>query len=199
MVLALGMVACNIRQIHWGWPLAALSSVLYGLLFWHSKLYGQVGLQALFVLLSLWGWAQWLGGVGAPAAVLKPRHLNRRGRLLALAWAWALWLAIAVALAYGSDSRVPWSDAGLTAFGVVAQVLLGRKFIDSWFWWLGINSLSVVLFALQGLVLTALLYAVLGLLSIVGWCAWVAQNAALKAASDAASDATPNAARRQPP
>ena len=45
--LALAMVGCNIREIHWGWPLAAISSALYFGLFWRSKLYGDAGLQGL--------------------------------------------------------------------------------------------------------------------------------------------------------
>ena len=44
-VLALVMVGCNIREIHWGWPLAIVSSVMYFGLFWRSKIYGDAVLQ----------------------------------------------------------------------------------------------------------------------------------------------------------
>eukprot|EP01031_Cornospumella_fuschlensis_P043623 gene43623-53350_t len=61
-VLALVMVGCNIREIHWGWPLAILSSVLYFGGFWRSKIYGDAALQIVFAMLAVWGWAQWLRG-----------------------------------------------------------------------------------------------------------------------------------------
>ena len=54
-VLSLWMVACNIRQIHWGWPLAIVSSLLYFALFWRSKLYGDAALQIFFVVIAGWG------------------------------------------------------------------------------------------------------------------------------------------------
>ena len=43
--LALAMVGCNIREIHWGWPLAIISSLLYFGVFWRSKLYGDAALK----------------------------------------------------------------------------------------------------------------------------------------------------------
>jgi AP-1 complex subunit gamma-1 len=43
------MVYCNIKEIHWGWPLAIASALLYGFVFWNSQLYGQAGLQIMFM------------------------------------------------------------------------------------------------------------------------------------------------------
>ena len=77
-VLALAMVGCNIREIHWGWPLAAISSVLYVALFWQNKLYGDAALQVFFALVALWGWGQWLRGRrddGSALAILSLIHI----------------------------------------------------------------------------------------------------------------------------
>ena len=62
--LALAMVGCNIREIHWGWPLAMASSLLYFALFWRSRLYGEAALQVFFAGVAGWGWYQWLRGHG---------------------------------------------------------------------------------------------------------------------------------------
>ena len=56
-VLSLAMVYCNIRQIHWGWLLAIISSVLYGFVFWKTELYGQAALQVMFIVMAAWGLA----------------------------------------------------------------------------------------------------------------------------------------------
>jgi nicotinamide mononucleotide transporter len=53
------MVYCNIKEIHWAWPLAIASSALYGVVFWNSQLYGEASLQIMFILTSTWGWQQW--------------------------------------------------------------------------------------------------------------------------------------------
>ena len=69
-VLALWMVVCNMRVDPLGWPLAIVSSLLYALLFAHSKLYGEASLQLFFVAVSGWGWWQWLRGRGSDGTAL---------------------------------------------------------------------------------------------------------------------------------
>jgi nicotinamide mononucleotide transporter len=73
---------------------------------------------------------------------------------------------------------VPYLDALPTAGSVAGQFLLGRKLIENWLVWLAVNLFSIGLFAVKGLWLTALLYALFALLSIAGWRAWRARLAA---------------------
>ena len=117
--LALAMVACNIREIHWGWPLAAISSVLYCALFWRSKLYGDAALQVFFALVALWGWAQWLRGRRDDGGALTVSQLSRRGLLASLATGALLWPATGWFLKTWTDTDVPWWDAFPTAVSVI--------------------------------------------------------------------------------
>ncbi|WP_298830242.1 nicotinamide riboside transporter PnuC [uncultured Piscinibacter sp.] len=174
-VLALAMVGFNIRVNPWGWPLAIASSLLYFLLFWDSRLYGEASLQIFFAAVALWGWWQWLRGTLDDGTALRVRSLPRRalvGCLLALALAWP---ALALFLDHRTDSDVPWFDAFPTAASLVGQWLLGRKYVENWPAWLVVNVVSVALFAVKGLWLTVLLYAVFAVLSVAGWRAWRAR------------------------
>ena len=54
-VLGIAMVLCNLRVHPLAWPLAMASSALYGVLFLHSRLYGEAGLQLLFIALAALG------------------------------------------------------------------------------------------------------------------------------------------------
>ncbi len=170
--LALAMVACNIREIHWGWPLAAISSVLYCALFWRSKLYGDAALQVFFALVALWGWSQWLRGRRDDGSALTISRLSRRGTLACLATGALLWPATGWFLKTWTDTDVPWWDAFPTAVSVIGQVLLGRKILENWAVWLVVNVVSVGLFAWKGLWLTTVLYTLFAALSVVGWRAW---------------------------
>jgi len=177
VVIALVMVGCNIREIHWGWPLAAISSVMYFMLFWRSKIYGDAALQVSFALLALWGWAQWLRGVRPDGSALKVARLSRQGLLLVVAACALLWPAIGLFLKTFTDTDVPWWDAFPTAASLVGQFLLGRKYIENWAVWVVVNIASVGLFAYKGLWLTVGLYAVFIVLSVAGWRAWRARLA----------------------
>ena len=185
--LALGCIVLNVLEIHWGWGLAILSSLLYGWLFLDSRLYGESGLQLFFVAVAVWGWWQWLRGrrggadgpAGAPAGLRIARlDVRGRGRILA---AWALgWPVLALLLDRFTDTDVPWLDAFPTVGSLIGQVLLGRKLLENWPVWVLVNLVSVGLFAYKGLWLTAILYAVFVVLAAVGWLRW--HRAALRGA-----------------
>ncbi len=172
VVIALVMVGCNIREIHWGWPLAIISSVMYYGVFWRSKLYGDASLQIFFAVVAFWGWYQWLRGVRPDGSVLKVARLGPGGIAAALLAGAVLWPATGLFLKTYTDSDVPWWDAFPTALSLVGQFLLGRKYIENWLAWLAVNIVSVTLFACKGLWLTVILYTVFIALSVVGWRAW---------------------------
>lgn len=169
-VLALAMVACNMRVNVWGWPLAIASSLLYFALFWRSRLYGDAGLQLFFVALAGWGWQQWLRGM--PVGDAPVRSLGARGRMWCLAAFVVAWPATGALLLHVTDTDVPWWDAFPTAGSVVGQWLLGRKYVENWLVWLAVNVAGTSLYAYKGLWLTVVLYVVFAVLSLVGWRAW---------------------------
>jgi nicotinamide mononucleotide transporter len=171
-VLGLAMVVCNIRVIHWGWPLAFTSSVLSFFVLWDSKLYANASLQVFFAVMALWGWFEWLRGRREDGTALQVARMTRRGVALAAA-AWAvLWPATAWFLATYTDSTVPWWDAFPTAGSIVGTVVLARKYIENWLVWIVVNVVSVGLFAHQGLWGFVGLYAVFIVMAAIGWRAW---------------------------
>ena len=173
--LGLAMVLFNIRVNPLGWPLAIASSFFYMLLFWRSRLYGDAGLQVMFMVLAAWGWWQWLRGQGDGAGkpALRVRELGRRGAAFAGFGLAIGWPATALFLGRYTDTDVPWWDGFITAASVLGQVLLGRKLIENWPAWLVVNVVGTGLFAYKSLWLTAALYAIFAVLSVLGWLAWL--------------------------
>lgn len=169
--LALAMVYCSIRELHWTWPLAMASSVLYFFVFRDSGLYAEAGLQIVFAALALWGWWQWRRP-RAQASLLVIRRLSRAQWALTVLAAALLWPAIASLLITWTDSDVPWWDALPVALSLIGQVLLGRKYLENWTLWAVVNAVSIGLFAYKGLWLTSALYALFLALSLAGWRVW---------------------------
>ncbi len=170
--LAIAMVVCNIRVNVLGWPLAIVSSLLYFLLFWKSRLYGDASLQIFFAVVAGWGWWQWLRGTDNTGQALRVRRLGRRGRWVALAALAVAWPATGLFLRRFTDTDVPWWDAFPTAASVLGQWLLGRKYVENWPVWIAVNVVGVALFAYKGLWLTVVLYAIFVAMSFAGWRAW---------------------------
>ena len=171
-VIALWMVRCNMRVDPLAWPLAILSSAMYGVLFLDSRLYGESGLQVFFIVVAGWGWWQWLRGTTADGKPLRVRHLAPRQWVGLFATMACAWPALAWLLSRGTDSDVPWWDAFPTAGSLIGQWLLGRKYVENWIAWGVVNGVSIALFAHKGLWLTVLLYGLFMGLSLAGWRAW---------------------------
>jgi nicotinamide mononucleotide transporter len=170
-ILSVATVVLSIRQNHWSWLFAIVSSAMYGVVFYKSLLFGDMGLQVVFIIVSMWGWYQWLYG-GAKHDALKVTRSTNDG------WAWgiAAWLAGFVLLAMFLDrwtpTDVPYIDGFLTAGSLLGQVLLSRKKVENWIVWIVVDILYVGLYVYKGLMLTAILYAVFVVLAGLGLAAW---------------------------
>lgn len=181
-VLSLAMVYCNIKEIHWGWPLAILSSALYGLVFWNSQLYGEASLQMMFIVLAFWGWHQWRKGMQASSSEmqtpsplrishLSPAELKQSAAVTVLAWP-----VMAYFLNRYTDSDVAIWDALVTSLSLLGQYLLAKKKIENWWVWLVVNIITVGLMTFKALWLTSLLYVLFAILSYIGLKAWRTQH-----------------------
>ena len=181
-VLSLAMVYCNIKEIHWGWPLAILSSALYGLVFWNSQLYGEASLQVMFILTALWGWHQWRKGTQSvnpdvqTVSPLKISQLNSIELKQAAAATLLAWPVMAYFLNRYTDSDVAIWDALVTSLSLLGQYLLAKKKIENWWVWLVVNIITVGLMLVKSLWLTALLYVLFAILSYIGLKAWRTQH-----------------------
>ena len=60
-----------------------------------------------------------------------------------------------------------------TVASVAGQWLLGRQYVENWPVWIGVNIVSVALFAYKGLWLTVVLYVLFAVLAAVGWRVWI--------------------------
>ena len=127
--LSIAMVLANLRVDPVGWPLAIVSSLLYALLFVDSKLYGEASLQLFFVVVSVWGWWQWLRAIGDDGAPLRVHRLARAQAIRATLATLAAWpLAIVSSLLYFAlfwNSRL-YGDASLQIFFAL---------VAAWGWW----------------------------------------------------------------
>lgn len=177
-VLSVITVWLNIRQNHWAWLFAIISSATYGMVFFDARLYGDAALQGVFIAGSVWGWRQWLRGTADTKLVVT--RLSRAG------WGWSLlgWAIgfglLAGFLARFTNTDVPLTDGFLTAGSLLGQFLLARKKVENWHVWLAVDVIYVGLYVYKGLMLTALLYAGFVVMATIGLRAWanVAQERA---------------------
>ncbi|RYE97435.1 MAG: nicotinamide riboside transporter PnuC, partial [Oxalobacteraceae bacterium] len=71
-----------------------------------------------------------------------------------------------------TDATLPWLDAALASFSLVASAWAARRRIANWVLWIVLDCIYVGVFVSKGLYPTALLYAAFVLLALYGWHSW---------------------------
>lgn len=172
VVLGVTCVYLIIRQNIWCWPVGIAMVVLYAWIFYQARLYSDAGLQVIYVGLQAYGWYYWLTGRSASAA---------RVLVIVLSAPWRVgWIAVAAlgtgALGYVTstytDAALPYWDACTTVLSLVAQTLLSRKVLENWLIWITVDVLSIGIYTVKELYLTAGLYAVFLAMATWGLLAW---------------------------
>jgi len=164
-------VYLTVRENVWCWPTGMVNVSLFILVFFQSKLYADMGLQVVYVLLCAYGWWAWLRG-GRGHAALEVARTPRRA-LLGLGLIGILGAAaLGFLLRRTTDAALPFLDSGLTSASLVAQYMTTRKWLENWAVWIAADFIYVGMYVYKHLYATALLYAVFLGLAVLGWRAW---------------------------
>ena len=176
-VLGLLYLWLEYRANIWLWAVGAVMPVVHGVLYFRSGLYADCAMQTYYVLAAIYGFIIWYGGRAASAkkesAPAGIRHTPLR-RIAPLAAAYALlhgaiyWLLVRF-----TDSTVPFWDALTTALCIVAYWMLSHKYVEQWLVWLAVDAITVGLYAVKGIPLTAALYGLYCLLAVAGYRRWL--------------------------
>ena len=169
---AFGLVSVYLstRQNIWSWPTAIVNVALYAVVFYQGRLYGQMGLQPVYLALSVYGWYEWLHGGAEKTELQVSRASPRLLGVLAILNI-VTWIALA-ALLRQTDAALPWLDALLTTTSLVAQWMMTRKILENWLVWIAVDVVYVPMFISQHLYATALLYAAFLILATMGFVEW---------------------------
>lgn len=171
MVFGIISVLLSVREHIWSWPTALINVTLYFVLFYKSGLYSDMGLQAVYFGLSIYGWYEWLHG-GAGRSVLRVSRTPPRAWTTMIAVGvvfWALWGKLMSGLV---GSSLPYLDAATTTVSLGAQWMMTRKLLENWRVWIVVDVVYVGMFIYKGLYLTAFNYAIYLALAVMGHIAW---------------------------
>ena len=131
MLGAIG-VYLGVRQKIWSWPIGIAGVTLYVIVFYRARLYADMGLQVVYIVLSFYGWYEWLyGGPGRTTLTVsraKPHHWIILP-VLAVAGAWVTGTllgrhtdaSLPAATRTGSPGVV-WRPALSSAWAVICSV-----------------------------------------------------------------------------
>lgn len=169
--LGIGYVILAAKESIWCWPAAFASTLIYTLLFWQGQLPMQALLNVYYMGMAVYGWRLWrTDREDNEVLVISTRpgrfHIGfvMSGVILSLITAYYLEQVI--------GSRLPYLDAFVTVFSVMNTVLMARKVLESWIYWIVINAAAIALYFQTGYYVTIVMFMVYLVLAIYGYKSW---------------------------
>lgn len=160
-----------VRQSIWNFPFAVVQVVLSGYVFYAQRLYSDVILQGVFVVLNVYGWIHW----SRPGARDSQLPVTRMSAGSVARWSAA---TVVVTAAWGAfakyqlNAAAPFLDGFILVGSLVAQWLTARKKLESWWLWILVDFVAVPLYASRGLYFLAALFATFIVLCLLGLREW---------------------------
>ena len=173
-LLAAGFGLLNIvllaRRSVWNYPCGMVMVALYAGIFASSRLYAVAGLQIIFLIAQVHGLVSWWRAPASAGQVAVRRLPAKAWPVVLVAGVTAS--ALLVLLLRETDAAAPLADGSVAGWSLVAQLLTNLRMLESWPLWVGINIVSIGLYAGQSLWITAGLYGLFLAIAVWSWRAW---------------------------
>ncbi|MFD1956797.1 nicotinamide riboside transporter PnuC [Paenibacillus thailandensis] len=159
------------RENIWAWPVGLVNVGCFFFMFEEAKLYADMTLQIFFFILSVYGWAVWL--MKREGADVRP---TRRIKMGTAVWLGALAVVLSAVWGYVletyTDASIPYADAFIATFSLVAQYLLSSKVLENWICWVAVDVMSIAMYAYKELYALSFLYVIFLLIAASGYVSW---------------------------
>ena len=173
------------------WIISAMCSMIYASVYFHSKIYADMGFSCFNICMCVYGFIKWLHSDRKLAqhksdstdnkAGITYRHFRAAEFVAVLGVSALIWTAIFCILRFLTDSPVPALDALTTMLNIVGTWVLAQKIIEVWGIWFLVNLISIYIYSKRGLHLTTiLLYSFYLGASVYGYIKWRVKGKLLK-------------------
>ena len=163
------------------WPVTLAADIFYLIVFYRAQLLSDALLQIFFVAFTLYGWWHWWRGYRAEGEVrVEPLGLSN---LVIAMIAGAMGSVVLGVAAKHLHAALPFLDATLTSFSLVASWWQARKHTANWWLWIVVDLTYIGEYLYKDLRATALLYAILTGLAVLGLRDWRRAESAIQIAA----------------
>lgn len=153
------------------WPIGLSATFLYGWIFWDAKLYSDMLLEMIYAGLQVYGWWRWSEQKNKHGAG-RVEQISARTCCAGLLIGAAGGAACGYLMSQMTDASLPWLDAALTSFSLIAQFWMTRRYLACWRLWIAVDIVYVCVYTVKALHLTAALYVTFIIQAIIGMRCW---------------------------
>jgi len=171
-LLGIAYVIFAARESQWCWLFAFISTLIYTLLFWEGQLPMQALLNFYYMGMAIYGYLLWQKQ-GKTEDVIAISKLTWLQQFAFLMLGSLLTFATANYLISIDASQSPYLDAGVTVFSVLNTILMARKILQNWLYWIVIDAAAIQLYYQTGYYATIVMFSVYLVLAFMGYLNWM--------------------------
>lgn len=159
------------------YPIGLINTIIYIYLSAKGHLFGEVSVNIYYTIMSIYGWYLWLKKDKGQHPVLHIRFSDRTWWRYQIVFFLVCFAAVYISLTllktYFSAETIPLADGFATAAAFTGMWLMAKKKVESWYWWIATNIVSVPLYFVKLYVFTSVYYCVLLVMAVFGLITWM--------------------------
>ncbi len=160
------------------YPTGIVSVLIYVFICFNARLYADAGINLFYFGMSVYGWYNWTrGGVNSTELLITKNNKVQQCTSVLYTFT-AYWAILGLIWLFNRDdtvymqSYVPWVDSFTTAVFLIGMLLMAKKKVENWVYWIIGDIVSIPLYFMKGLVFTSFQYTVFLVIAILGYIEW---------------------------
>ena len=171
VALGISYLLLAMRENSLCWYCAFFSTAIYVYIFGDVSLYMESALNVYYMGMAVYGWLQWQKG-GANHSGVEIVIWTAKHHIICVLVILIASVISGYLLSVNTDARLPYLDSFTTWASVLTTVMVARKVLENWLYWIVINSVSIYLYIDRDLDQTAAMFTLYLVLSVLGYVAW---------------------------
>lgn len=160
------------------YPTGIVSVLIYVFICYNAQLYADMGINAFYFVMSVYGWVMWSIKTGNQK-VRPITHNSKKDNFISIGFFIVSLVIIMLLLKFFKSedvqywaTAIPYIDAFTTAIFIVGMWLMALKKVENWIYWIVGDLISIPMYFYKGLVFTSFQFFVFLVIAVMGYIAW---------------------------
>jgi nicotinamide mononucleotide transporter len=160
----------------WAYPVGLINTIIYIYLSFKGHLLGEASVNFYYTVMSIYGWMLWAKRNSQQEHVVKVTASNKKWIAYQFLFFGSFYITIFLLLTYlkrdFAQGAIPWADALASSTAFTGMLLMTKKKVESWYWWIATNIASIPLYFVKQYVFTSVYYLILLVFAFWGLAEW---------------------------
>lgn len=170
ILILLCVLTARVRHLS-TWTLGIVGSIIFGIIFYESKLYADSALQLVYIGMGIMGLINWYQNkLEEGEVIIKSVGIMVFVRDVTITF--CFYLILSYCLNRYTDAANPLIDSGITSLSLLANYYLVKQYIQTWFLWIIVDLGMIILMYISGLTISMVLYVALLSICVLSYYEW---------------------------